>query len=412
MNMQKNFINILLFLCLSLPVAISAQNGTSSPFSRTAYGDLNDNVPNTYRAMGGVGIGMRGNKVICSMQPASYTAGDSLTFMFDLGASVMWSNYKDESGTKNKANGNLEYISLQFPLYKRYVGMSLGVLPYSAVGYDISLSDSVNSPYHAIKNYYGEGGISEVYGGLSINLFDWVALGANVYYMFGNVVNTRSISFEEAGLTSVVMASALKVNSVRFRYGLQLFHTFDKHTIVLGGVFENKQKLNCSYGEIESSLLDSVYLSENDPNFHSEIPMQYGVGASYTYDKRLTLAFDYSTQCFSSVSYMSLGTGVLKDRSKYSFGAEYRHNPFGRKYAERMMWRVGCNVADSYLNTINTPDFSVSIGLGFPLRNAGTVFNTTIEYGHRGNIGGMEENYMRMTLNASIAENWFFKRKL
>ena len=50
-------------LCMVLWVApaLSAQNGTSSPFSRYAYGELNDNVPNTYRAMGGVGSGMRNN---------------------------------------------------------------------------------------------------------------------------------------------------------------------------------------------------------------------------------------------------------------------------------------------------------------------------------------------------------------
>lgn len=46
-----------------------AQNQTSSPFSRYAYGDMNDNVPIAYRGMGSVGIGMRNNKVICSAQP-------------------------------------------------------------------------------------------------------------------------------------------------------------------------------------------------------------------------------------------------------------------------------------------------------------------------------------------------------
>lgn len=412
MNMQRVKIYILLLGVIFISASAIAQNGTSSPFSRTAYGDLNDNVPNTYRAMGGVGIGMRSNKVICTMQPASYTAGDSLTFMFDLGASVMWSRYQDDAGVKNKANGNLEYIAMQFPLYKRYVGMSVGVLPYSAVGYNITLMDSTSTPYHGIKNYWGEGGISEVYGGLSINLFDWVALGANIYYMFGNVANTSSISFTEPGLSSVTMANALKVNSIRFRYGIQIFHTFEKHSFTIGGIFENKRKLNSEYGEIESTLLDSVYLSTEDPNFHAELPMQYGGGLSYTYDQRLTIAMDYLKQCFGAVSYMTEGAGVLRDRTKYSFGMEYRHNPYGRKYVERIQWRVGAYMADSYVKSISTPDFGVSMGVGFPLRNAGTVFNTTLEYGHRGELTGMQENYLRMTLNAAISENWFFKRKL
>lgn len=407
-------ISFYIILCASvlLTPMLSAQNATSSPFSRTAYGELNDNVPNTFRAMGGVGIGMRNNKVICSAQPASYTACDSLTFMFDLGASVMWSRYQEAGAARNKANGNLEYITMQFPLYKRYIAFSAGVLPYTSVGYDISLSDSLNSNCHFTKSYTGEGGISEVYGGLSFNIMNWMAVGANVYYMFGNVTNSNSLTFTEAGYTPVYMVDALNVSSLRFRIGAQLFHEFEHHSFVVGAIFEPKYKLNCQYGKIESSLLDSVYYSGDDPDFKSELPMQYGVGASYTWNKRLTLAFDYSRQCFANVAYMSQGTGVLKDRSKYAIGVEYRHSPIGRNYAERMQWRLGANVSDSYVQSMTSKDFTVSMGFGFPLRNAGTVFNATVEYGHRGNKQTLEEHYMRLTLNASIAENWFFKRKL
>ena len=36
-----------------------AQNATSSPSSRFGLGELNDNIPGTFRAMGGVSTGMR-----------------------------------------------------------------------------------------------------------------------------------------------------------------------------------------------------------------------------------------------------------------------------------------------------------------------------------------------------------------
>ena len=65
-------------------IGASAQNATSSPSSRYGYGELNNNLPNAYRAMGGVGVGMRSNRVINPSQPASYTACDSMTFMFDI----------------------------------------------------------------------------------------------------------------------------------------------------------------------------------------------------------------------------------------------------------------------------------------------------------------------------------------
>lgn len=400
---------ILLLVFLPLSVLSIAQNNTSSPFSCFGLGDVNDNVPNSYRGMGSVGIGMRNNRVICPSQPASFTACDSLTFMFDLAANVMWTRYGDDVGKKNKANGNLDYIMLQLPLYKRWVALSAGLLPFTSVGYNMTLRDSIKSNYHYDATYYGNGGVSEVYGGLSVNLFDWVAIGANVYYMFGDVVNTRSVTFDEAGLTPVVQASELSVSSVRFREGIQLFHTFGKHTVTLGAIFENKQTLRSDFTIAESTQLDTVWVAKNV----AEVPMMFGVGASYTWDKRLTVGFDFSRAYWEKAyNLQNYDLGNLRNRNKYAFGIEYRHNPIGRNYAERMFWRVGCNVSDAYVKAITSPDYMVSIGMGFPLRNARTVFNASIEYGHRGPAASLQEHYLRLTINAAIAETWFFKRKL
>ena len=137
----KHIVCVVLLLLSGMPF-LCAQNGTSSPFSRYGYGDLNENVPGAYRALGGVGIGMRSNKVINPSQPASYTACDSLTFMFDIAASGMWDQYKDASGVQNKGNGNLEYVTIQVPLWKQWIAASVGVLPYGSVGYAFSLNDS------------------------------------------------------------------------------------------------------------------------------------------------------------------------------------------------------------------------------------------------------------------------------
>lgn len=405
--MRKLYFHIIMLALVAIAHPALAQKGTNSPFSRSAYGELCDNVPNTYRAMGGVGIGMRTNKVICPAQPASYTGVDSLTFMFDLAASASWTNFGDANGVRNKANGNLEYIALQFPLYKRYVAMSVGLLPYSFVGYDITQIDSLGSDYHFTKSYTGEGGINQIYVGLSANICDWFAVGANLYYMFGDAMNTRTLTFSESELIGVAQAVSMHVSSIRLRYGAQFFHTFGDHGIVLGAIFENKRKMGA-----EVYTLDlSTDLAVGDTVGGFEFPMVYGVGGSYSWANRLTVGFDYQRQCMADTKYL-FQDEVLKNRDRYTFGLEYRHNPYSRNYAERMMWRVGANVTDNYLNSINTRDFSVSVGAGFPLRNVGTVFNASLEYGHRGDFGKLEENYLRLTLNASISETWFFKRRL
>ena len=391
---------------------VSAQNMTSSPYSRYAYGDMNENVPTAFRAMGGVGFGMRNNRAINPSQPASITSCDSLTFMFDVAASACWSHYRDADGVRNKANGNLEYVTMQFPLWKQWIAMSVGLLPYSSVGYDISLRDSINSDYHYTKSYAGEGNISQVYGGLSFNICNWFALGANVYYMWGDLSHMRSVVFDEAGLNTTIQYENLSVSNVRLRYGAQLFHTWGKHTVNLGAIFENKMKLNSELVVIETSTEDSIPVFVNG----WQLPMVWGVGGSYYWDNRLTVAFDYERQCMASALYNGLPGNDpfngLQDRSRYAFGVEYRHNPMGRKYAERMLWRMGVNVQDEYLAAVGAKRISASIGIGFPLWTIGTVINLGLEYTHRGSPAGLEDNGLRLTIGASIAENWFFKRKL
>ena len=388
---------------------IHAQNMSSSPFSRYAYGDMNENVPAGYRAMGGVGFGMRSNKAINPSQPASYTAMDSLTFMFDVAASVSWSRYRDAGGMKNKANGNLEYVTLQFPLWKRWIAMSLGLLPYSSVGYDITLSDSIQG-YHFTKNYAGNGNISQVYGGLSFNICNWFALGANIYYMWGDLDRMRTLAFAESGLNTTIQDEILSVSDVRLRYGAQFFHTFGDHTFNIGAIYENKMKLNSALIVIETQTEDSIPIYMDG----WQLPMVWGVGLSYNWAKRLTIGVDYERQCMADALYNGAPgrESGLQDRNRLAFGVEYRHNPNGRKYYEHMIWRAGLNIQDEYLASIGAKRISASIGFGFPLMTIGTVINTTIEYTHRGSAAGLEDNALRLTIGASVAENWFFKRKL
>lgn len=201
------------------------------------------------------------------------------------------------------------------------------------------------------------------------------------------------------------MYSTLKVSSVRTRVGAQLFHSFEeRHAFTVGAIWEPQLKLNGDYTVIESNWLDTVQNS----GAAMQVPMQWGVGASYTWQQRLTVAFDYTWQGWGNVRTYSSQT--LRSRAIYAVGVEYRHNPIGRNYAERMCWRVGAKVTDPYQQNVNGKELKFSIGIGFPLRNAGTVFNATVEYGHRGAI--LKEDYMKLTINAAINETWFFKRKL
>lgn len=385
-----------------------AQNATSSPSSRFGYGELNNNLPNAYRAMGGVGIGMRSNKVINPSQPASYTACDSMTFMFDVAGSLLYTNYGDSYGQSNKMNGNLEYVTMQFPIWRQHIAMSLGVNPYSAVGYNFAINDSINTDYYYTQSYRGLGGFTQVYGGLSFNICDWVALGVNAYYMFGDIEQSKSLTFTDASMDSVKMVEKMTAHSLRLRYGIQLFHNFGRHAFTLGAVFENKQPFSrMEYEQIETTTIDTI----NTIGEGFEMPMMYAAGLSYTYDNRIVVAADYTCHNWASAKYFGKHAD-LNNRHRLALGVEYRNNPTSRKFVDQVYWRLGVNYTTSYTNKYNQNELGIGLGVGFPLRTAATVINATVEYGNRGTGDLLKENYLRLIVNASISEHWFFKRKL
>ena len=351
------------------------------------------------------------------MNPASYSSVDSTTFMFDLGITSLLSRFSSPYGSKTSFNGNLDYLNMQFPLMKN-VGFSAGMLPFSFSGYNFYNTGILNpsefpDTVRTTSSYAGLGGISQVYAGLSVEFFNHISLGANAYYMFGSSVNTRELRFSDSRNGSA-QSDSITVSSLRFRYGAQLYNTFDKkHHVSLGFIYEPKISLNASYSEATGSVLTELTpYEENHSSF--EMPEMLGAGLSYTFDKKLTLSADYSYTKWGEADYMGV-VDTLNNQSKISLGTEYQPNARGRYYYEKIYYRAGFNLSDPYykIGGIQQPkNFGITFGFGLPLKNSGTMINAAFEYGKTGNAANLREDYFKFTLNAAFNELWFFKRKL
>mgnify|MGYP003433811078 FL=1 len=189
-------------LGLIASVMMVAQNNTNSPYTRYGYGQLEDDCFSRSQAMGGTSIGMRTKNSINSNNPASYSSIDSTSFIFEMGVSGLLSNFRSGDAQNTTFTGNLDYIALQSPITK-WMGLSAGLIPYSYVGYNYKYTDSIQIPFEEEynvydKTYYGKGGISQVYLGLSVDIADHLALGVNGYYMFGNINHYKAISYNQS----------------------------------------------------------------------------------------------------------------------------------------------------------------------------------------------------------------------
>jgi hypothetical protein len=422
--MYKNKVLVLVLSSLMSLQFVVAQNNINSPYTRYGYGDISETNSGEQRALGGVAIGSRSHSYINTVNPASYSAVDSMTFMFDIGTSALSSRFSDANKSVHTFNANLEYLTMQFPLSKG-MGFSAGLLPYSFAGYNMYNIDSIPNPeggsVYTAKNFTGNGGFSQVYMGLSKKIGKHISLGANVYYMYGSVNNTRSLRILGSTTDSTLQTNSIKASDFRLRYGIQYFNTFDKkHDVSLGLIYEHSAKLNGDFSQITAGVLSDTTIN----NYQFELPTVFGIGVNYTYDNRISIGLDYSLQKWASTKYFwnpttSTNAENLNDRSKLSLGIEYTPKPLGRKFSDRIHYRVGSNISNAYYNVpgVTLPkNYGLSFGIGLPLYNKFTqtvsTLNASIEYGKVGSSTNLREDYFKFTMNLVFNEHWFFKRKL
>ena len=154
---------------LFLPLCAWAQPKDNSPYSRFGIGDIADNNFMASRQMGGLGASFVDQYAINIVNPASLSY--LTTASFDIGLHAEYSTLEDrENMSVSRWNGNLNYISLAFPLQNQLndlldrkrrdlnFGMAFTLMPYSNVGYDISSSFTEEEIGEYDIVYQGSGG--------------------------------------------------------------------------------------------------------------------------------------------------------------------------------------------------------------------------------------------------------------
>lgn len=409
------------FIALQLMSAMTAdaQNGTMTPYSRYGYGILSDNVTASQRAMGGVGYAMNSGRQINVMNPASYAAIDSLTFLFDMGIDYtnLWQSetVNDKKLTDSNSGGGLEYITMQFPVTK-YMGASIGLLPYSSVGYSFG-SEIANGT--TLRQ--GTGSINQLYVGLAGKIVKGLTLGVNVSYLFGTTYNDN-YAYTTGGSTTL-FESEFDVRDWRMDIGLQYSLAVNAtNRLTIGAVYSPKKDFHgnavtYAYDVTQESApieTDNVSLKGN-----FSMPETWGGGISWEWDKRLLVEADFTYQPWSKTVYKGIEQNTpdaqLDDRYKIAVGAQFTPRLRGN-YLQSIQYRAGGFYNHDYLRVLgnNVREYGASIGFGFPVPSFKTIISLGLEWRHRqANPNPLiKEDYLSLTLGINFNEMWFFKRKL
>lgn len=412
-----------LLLTMVTGVAI-AQNNTNSPYTRYGYGDLSDQSFGNSKAMGGIAFGLRDGAQINPLNPASYTAIDSLTFLFEGGVSLQNMNVSGGGVKLNAKNSSFDYLAMQFRLHPR-IAMSVGLLPFSNVGYSVSDSKTENGVGQT-RSFTGDGGLHQLYGGIGVKVLKNLSLGVNASYFWGDITRSRTIIYPGTSESySYIQQIGVSVSDYKLDFGAQYTQELSKkHSVTIGAVFSPKHKLNNDY----TITTQASTTNSNDLDATLELPNMFGVGFTYNYDKRLTVGVDYSLQQWSKAKFGVATaddatrtefeeTYAYCDRHKISVGAEYIPNLIGRSYLSHIKYRLGAYYTTPYYKIDGKKaarEYGVTAGFGLPVPRSRSILSISGQFVR---VSGQEtnfvnENIFRVSIGLTFNERWFFKRRV
>ena len=384
-----------------------AQNNTNSPYTRYGYGDLSDQSFGNSKAMGGIAFGLRDGAQINPLNPASYTAIDSLTFIFEGGVSLQNMNISGGGEKLNAKNSSFDYLAMQFRLHPR-VAMSIGLLPFSNIGYNVSKNNepTSTSPY-STKSLVGEGGLHQLYVGAGVKILKNLSVGVNASYFWGDMTRSLTMLYPNtASANSYISQTTVSVSDYKLDFGVQYTQELSKkHSVTIGAVFSPKHKLNNDYtvttqvSTTNSNNLDAT-LELPDYSLQQWSKAKFGVNTS---DDAVRKEFNETyTYC---------------DRHKISVGAEYIPNLIGRSYLSHIKYRLGAYYTTPYYKIGGKDaarEYGVTAGFGLPVPRSRSILSISGQFVR---VSGQEstfvnENIFRVSIGLTFNERWFFKRRV
>ena len=237
-NKAQNMNKFLCCLALSAMAATGVYaQGTNSPYSQYGFGDLTDQSVGFNKGMSGVAQGFRKGNEVNPANPASYSAVDSLTFLFDGGLSGQFTRFK-EGGTKlNGKNGGFDYVMGLFRLTRNF-GMSFGIMPFSNIGYSYSSKERFDDVQTTITTTHnGNGGMSQLYLGAGWRIIKPLSIGFNFSYLWGDYqMNITTSSSSDINTLSKQYQATM--SSFKLDIGAQAEFPIGKNDqLVLGATF-------------------------------------------------------------------------------------------------------------------------------------------------------------------------------
>jgi hypothetical protein len=403
MIMTKKHIFILHLFLICFVLYTQAQS-TYSPYSVLGLGEIENRDYGRTSGMSNIGIGVRGFDYLNPTNPAGISDLDSLKLIFDVSVAGKQSSFSNKGKSDDAFNGNLKKLAFGFKLTPRW-GMSLGVKPFSDVGYQIYSEEPVDGST-ATKSVYlqGSGGLYELYLSNGIKINDNFSVGINTKYISGTLKQTENQS-------EYLFEKESSVAQLYNTLGVQ----YHKKGLTIGATYGYKQNITMKN---KTYIYDSEYnlqKEESDRSTGQFIPETFGIGFSHD-SKKILWGMDFQYQKWNGLE-SGMSSAKIVDSYRLSAGLGYIPNSdrYYRVRTEGQM-QVGASLSKSYIQVggESAYNYSVTAGYSLPVDKGGVMLNIGLEYGNALSAPAnyIKESYFMVTLNCNIFEQLFKRRRI
>lgn len=402
----------------------NAQIATSSPYSRSGLGDLQQSIFPEFNAFGGASTALSNPKSVNPNNPASYTAFGLNSFLLSTGGWQQSTKMQNATAEHVVSNNGFSHLVVGFPLGKK-MGASFGMIPFSSTGYEINTTivDKNNHDNSAEANYYGDGGISKIYFGGAYTPFQGLSVGVNASYLFGGLNRRKQLVYDDESFMNSRSNSKINLKGYYYELGLQYKTKLaDNNEFSIGVTANNNATIRANKLEIVESFEFAGVLEMPKDTFVNStqwgdavLPKYISAGIAYKLDEKMLFVADYSMQNWADYTLFGESDN-LANSMKISGGMQYtpEYNSVN-KYYKRMDYRIGASYSNTPLQFEGTQlkEMSVSVGFGIPVKKSRTKYDVSLTLGQRGTTDNslIKEQFVKFGLSVSYDGIWFVKRK-
>lgn len=435
--MSRRLINNILFaLCILFSGAVVyAQDGAYSgytPYSIYGIGDLQKPGTAFNAGMGGVGVATRNRRFINTMNPASVTARDTLSFMADFGLSGQTASFRQNDLKSANNTFNISNFVMSFPVYKSFA-MMVGISPYTNVGYDYSYietdPDIVGNTGNLGYAATGDGSIYQMYLAGGFTLWDRLSIGAEAVSYFGNIDKTVNLIFAQSSYRSVASGYVLQLKGTTGKFGLQYEQPVGNVTVTAGATYKLSSAMrgyvtDYTYASL-SSQTDTLKhrvdtLGKGGLKFGDELGLGIALrgGDKWRFEINY-LRSDWSGSGFdANAGFANKGDVTFSSSVSQSLRAGFEITPNRsdiRYFYKRWTYRAGAYYDEAYyrFNGRTVTSYGLTLGMTIPVYMGYNGISVGLDMGQRGNVRDdmVRERYIGFNVGVNIFDIWFRKHR-